>query len=123
MFVFLETKFTTQSPLFNTQTDQLKSVLNSANLCFANLIRVFVEPEKSSAKIVGFQLGKLLLREPSSRYLSNLKKIRRSYVRGPKNSAHHVLGIFAQFGEPCRRLIESNEISAVDEEEIENKNG
>ena len=50
----LEPKFTTQSPLFITQADQPKPVLNSANIYFANPARVFVEPEKSSAKIVGF---------------------------------------------------------------------
>ena len=28
-------------------------------------------------------------------------ELRRSYIRGPKSFAQHVLGIFAQFGEHC----------------------
>ena len=42
-------------------------------------------------------------------------------VRGPKSFAHHVLGIFAQFGESCLGLVESKECSPVDEEEIKIK--
>ena len=40
---------------------------------------------------------------------------------GSKSFARHVLGIFAQFGEPCLCLVESKESSLVDEEEIKIK--
>ena len=40
---------------------------------------------------------------------------------GPKSFAQHVLGIFAQFGEPYLWLIESKESAHVDEEEIKIK--
>ena len=42
-------------------------------------------------------------------------ELRRSYIRGPKSFVQHVLGIFAQFGEPCLRLLGAKS-SPVDEE-------
>ena len=58
-------------------------------------------------------MGELLLREPSSEYSSNCE--------GSKIFAQHVLGIFAEFDEPCLWLVESKESSPVDAEEIKIK--
>ena len=50
-------------------------------------------------------------------------ELRQSYIWGPKSFAQHVLGIFAQFGEPCLWSVESKESSPVDEEEIKMDDG
>ena len=50
-----------------------------------------------------------------------IRKTATSYVRGPKSSAQHVVGILAQFGEPCLWSVENKESSPVNEEEIKIK--
>ena len=58
--------------------------------------RMFLrEPSwKYSEKLVGSSLGKL--------FFANLvESIRRSYIRGPKSFAQHVLGTFALFDDHC----------------------
>ena len=65
----------------------VKPVLNWAN--------VLHEPSwKYSAKLVGSYLGQL--------FFANLVgSIRRSYIRGPKTFAQHVLGTFALIDDHC----------------------
>ena len=55
---------------------------------------------KYSAKLVGSQLGQLF-------FANIVGGIRRSYIRGPKSFAQHVLGTFALLDDHCLWLAES----------------
>ena len=54
------------------------------------------EPVWPSGKVLSpFLIGRMFVREPGWKYL------RRSYIRGPKSFAQHVLGTFSLFDEHC----------------------
>ena len=53
-----------------------------------------------------FLIGRMFVHEPGRKYSANqvanlVGSIRRSYIRGPKSFARHVLETFALFDEHC----------------------
>ena len=92
----------------------VKHVLNWANICFTNLVWWV----QQAWRRCGVRSLCLVMQTFTSwTCFGQFDKLPPSYVRCPKSFAQHALGIFAQFGEPCLRLVESKESSPVDEAE------
>ena len=74
------------------------------NFCFGRLVRVFPQTWKKFGEHSWFLIGRIFA---SRIQFGVFVQLRRSYIRGPKSFAQHVLGTFTLFDEHCLWLAES----------------